>query len=157
MATTTERARENKMRDKAVSIDLNTNVEVGEENIIVPGDKATFQRKNTEKYLGLLSNMKSRSGQGWMTTTNKEVTLVEDNGTTATLNINGKLYSIDSSLKLIGQYSIEPNIAGDITSVASDGYYIYYIIRDKLNNVYNVKHSLTGGIEIVNQLGSGDE
>ena len=145
------------MRDKAVSIDLNTNVEVGEENIIVPGDQATFQRKNTEKYLGLLSNMKSRSGQGWMTTTNKEVTLVEDDGTTATLNINGKLYSIDSSLKLIGQYSIEPNIAGDITSVASDSYYIYYIIRDKLNNVYNVKHSLTGGIEIVNQLGSGDE
>ena len=36
------------MRDKAVSIDLNTNVEVGEENIIVPGDQATFQRKNTE-------------------------------------------------------------------------------------------------------------
>lgn len=129
------------MRDKAVSIDLNTNVEVGEESIIVPGDKATFQKKNSEKYLGLLSNMKSQSGNGWMTTTNKEITLVSDNGTTAVLNINGKQYTIDSSTKLKAQYDIKPKVAGDVTSVKATASAVYYVVKDKIGNRWLGKYT----------------
>lgn len=127
--------------DKAISIDLNTNVEVGEEHIIVPGDKASFQKKNTEKYLGLLSNMKSKSGDGWMTTTNKEIKLVSDNGSVAVLDINGKQYSIDSSTKLIAHYEINPTISGEIKSVIADTTRVYYILKDKLNNWWHVVYN----------------
>ena len=145
------------MKDKAISIDLNTNVEVGEENIIVPGDKASFRKKNVEKYKGLLSNMTADSGTGWMTTTNKKISLVSDEGGTAILDIDGKRYSIDSSLKLIGSHSYSPTIAGDITSVTSDGTNVYYIIRDKLNEVYLVKHSLNNSFrDVETLLGTGD-
>lgn len=130
--------------NKAVSIDLNTNVEVGQEDIIVPGDKITFKRKNTEQYLGLLSNMTSDSGNGWMTTTNKKITLVSDEAGTATLDIDGKRYSIDSSTKLIGQYEINPNISGEIKSVAVDDSAVYYILKDKIGKWWFVKQPFEG-------------
>lgn len=130
--------------NKAVSIDLNTNVEVGQEDIIVPGDKITFKRKNTEQYLGLLSNMTSTSGEGWMTTTNKKITLVSDVDGVATLDIDGKTYSIDSSTKLIGQYEISPNISGEIKSVAVDDTAVYYILEDKIGKWWFVKQTFDG-------------
>ena len=143
--------------DKAVSIDLNTNVEVGEEHIIVPGDKASFREKNTETYKGLLSNMTEDSGDGWMTTTNKKVELISDDGTVAILDVNGKRLSIPSSMKLVASYHIDSNIAGDITSIVSDGVKAYYILRDRLNNVYKVEKVLTTGAESEVLLGNGDE
>lgn len=130
--------------NKAVSIDLNTNIDVGQEDIIVPGDKITFKRKNVEQYLGLLSNMTATKGEGWMTTTNKKITLVSDIDGVATLDIGGKTYSIDSSTKLIGQYEINPSISGDIKSIAVDDTTVYYILKDKIGKWWFVASPFDG-------------
>lgn len=144
--------------NKAVSIDLNTNVEVGQEDIIVPGDKITFKRKNVEQYLGLLSNMTAIKGDGWMTTTNKKITLVSDVDGVATLDIDGKEFKIDSNIKLKDHITYEAKIAGNVTSVAADLNAVYYIIRDKLNNVYLLRHPYDdSGDDEIKILSSTDE